>query len=149
MSDNSIYDAPKADLGSDVKLAPEEAQKILSIAKRQKALIYVLLAYILLFVISATASPTILTYFKYFAWPVMLAVAIFTAMLCWKVYGRVAAVIMVILSIVPGINILVMLAASGRSNTTISSAGFKVGILGAKIAEIETVISACSSQDNQ
>ena len=139
METNAIYESPKASLINTNNSGADELENILQIAKRQKALVYTFLAY---FVAAGLQGP--LQEFKYLAsliiFPIFIAIIIFNARLCLKVYGSFASVLMIILGIIPIINFLVVLAASSRANKFIKSAGFKVGFMGANTKEIEQAL---------
>ena len=135
MNQENIYKTPEANLEKNI--SQEELQNILIIAKRQKYLLIVFFMYFLLAGIAGSAGPDIKPLIQLSLLPVMLAVVIFTAVLCWKVYGTTVAIIMTILSIIPLINILVMLSANSRANQLIKSKGFRVGLLGANIKQME------------
>lgn len=133
---NAIYEAPKANLTTN-NLQIEELNKVLKVAKRQKALVYTFLVY---FFTAAITQGLLATELKAIGslimLPLWLAMIIFNARLCWMVYGRFAAVLMIILGIIPLLNLLAVLAASSRANKLIKAAGFKVGFMGANTKEI-------------
>ena len=137
MSIDEAYKPPKANLEDHNKV---DLEYILEIAKRQKALIYTFLVYILISAFSGALSEELRPILQLFVVPVALAVVIFTARLCWKLYSSVVAVILVVLSFVPLINLLVLLAANSRANSRIKAAGFKVGFMGANTREIMEAI---------
>ncbi len=133
---NAIYEAPKANLATN-NLQIEELNTVIKVAKRQKALVYTFLVY---FFTAAITQGLLATELKAIGslimLPLWLAMIIFNARLCWMVYGRFAAVLMIILGIIPLLNLLAVLAASSRANKLIKAAGFKVGFMGANTKEI-------------
>lgn len=139
METNTIYESPKANLVNTSTSEAEELDKVLQVAKRQKALIYTFLAYF--FAAALQGLPQEIRVIASLAiFPIWIAIIIFNARLCLKVYGRFTAVLLIILGIIPIINFLVVLSASSRANKLIKSAGFKVGFMGAKIKEIDQAL---------
>ena len=65
-----------------------------------------------------------------------LAVVIFCAILAFKVYGKLAAILLTILCIIPLVNLIAFLVVNSRTNKIIKSHGFRVGLAGADINEI-------------
>lgn len=139
METNTIYESPKANLIDNTSSGAAELEKVLQVAKRQKALIYTFLAYF--FAAALQGLPQeIKVIASLVIFPIWIAIIIFNARLCLKVYGRFTAVLLIILGIIPLINFLVVLAASSRANKFIKSAGFKVGFMGANIKEIDLAL---------
>jgi energy-coupling factor transporter transmembrane protein EcfT len=138
MSINDAYQTPKANL--ERRDENIDLEYILEIAKRQKALLYTFLIYILLSVLSEAVSADLRPIIQLLILPAALAVVIFTARLCWNLYGKLGAIIMIILSFVPLINLLVLLFANSKANSLIKSGGFKVGFMGANTSEIMKAI---------
>jgi len=138
MKDTKVYEAPKSNLeqGHD----SDDLKNILVIAKRQKSLLLTFLAYFLLAGYSGSADPQIKPFIQLLALPLMLAVVILTARLTLRLYGKVGATIMIILSIIPLINLVIVLIANSKANKLIKSKGFRVGLAGADTREIEKAI---------
>lgn len=142
MSNENAYAAPQSALIDQGVLSVEEGDKALAIAKRQRTLIYAFLVYLILAAISGIAGGPVGYLFQILVILVAIAIVIFTARLCLKVYNVVTAVIFIILSFIPVLNILVLLAASGRANQYLKNAGFKVGFMGADVRAIEDSVNA-------
>lgn len=139
METNAIYESPKANLINAHNSSAEELDRVLQVAKRQKALIYTFLAYF--FAAGLQGLPQeIKAIASLVIFPIWIAIIIFNARLCLKVYGKFTAILLIILGIIPLINFLVVLAASSRANTFIKNAGFKVGFMGANIKEIDQAL---------
>lgn len=139
MEAHSIYESPKADLTKNNNSGADELDKVLQVAKRQKALIYTFLAYF--FAAALQGLPQeIKVIASLVIFPIWIAIIILNARLCLKVYGRFTAVLLIILGIIPFINFLVVLAASSRANKLINAAGFKVGFMGANTKEIDQAL---------
>ena len=103
MDVNAIYESPKANLTNYTDLETGELNKVFQVAKRQKALIYTFLAYFF-----AAALQTLPQELKVITslviFPIWIAIIIFNARLCLKVYGTFTAVILITLGIIPIIN---------------------------------------------
>jgi hypothetical protein len=139
MESNAIYESPKANLIDNTSAGAAELDKVLQVAKRQKALVYTFLAYF--FVAALQGLPQeIKVIASILIFPIWIAIIILNARLCLKVYGKFAAVLLIVLGIIPLINFLVVLAASSRANKLIKSAGFKVGFMGANTKEIDRAL---------
>lgn len=135
---STIYEVPKADLTTN-HLQAEELNKVLKVAKRQKALVYTFLAYF--FAVALQGLPPELKVIASFViFPIWIAIIIFNARLCLMVYRRFTAVLLIILGIIPILNFLVVLSASSRANRLIKTAGFNVGFMGANIKEIDLAL---------
>ena len=139
MEANTIYASPMANLTDNSSFESDKLNKVLQVAKRQKALIYTFLAYF--FAAALQGLPQEAKVFASFIiLPIWIAIIILNARLCLKVYGTFTAILLIILGIIPLINFLVVLSASSRANKLIRSAGFKVGFMGANIKEIEKAL---------
>lgn len=139
MEANAIYESPKSNLTNDNNIEADELNKVLQVAKRQKALIYTFLVYF--FAAALQGLPQeIRVIAGLVIFPIWIAIIIFNARLCMKVYGTFTAVLLIILGIIPMINFLVVLAASSRANKLIKNAGFNVGFMGANIKEIDKTL---------
>lgn len=138
MNDINAYEAPKSNLGNSHN--SEELRNILVIAKRQKALLVTFLAYFLIAGFSGSADPELKPFIQLAALPLMIAVVVFTARLTLRLYGKLGATIMILLSIIPLINLIVVLIANSRANKLIKNKGFRVGLVGANTKEIEATI---------
>ena len=139
MSDSNVYEAPKSKLEENKN--NDDLKNTLIIAKRQKALLLAFLAYFILAGISGSAGPEIKPLLQLLALPLMIAIVVLTARLTLRLYGTVAAVIMIILSIIPIINLIIILIANSKANKVIKNKGFRVGLAGANTKEIEAAIT--------
>ena len=138
MNESDVYKAPNADLTKTYD--KDGMQDVLEVAKRQKALLYTFLVYILLGIATGVIDPELKLVLQLFVIPVMIAIVVFTARLCLKLYGKTGAIIMIVLSFVPLINLIVLLIANSKANKQIKSKGFRVGLIGANIKEISSAI---------
>jgi len=96
--------------------------------------------YILYPLVPNSINPEIQLMLQILAICLVLAVVIFTARFVLLFYGKLGAIIMIVLSIIPLINLLVLLSANSRANKAIKNAGFRVGLIGANVKEIESSI---------
>ncbi len=135
MSQN-IYQAPEANLQLD-SLPRDKVEFLVSVAKRQKHLLYVFLVYIVYSFNLGKVDDEMRHVMQLLALPMLLAVIIFNIRLSWVLYGTLGRVIMIILGAIPIINFLVILMANSRANRMLSKNGIKVGFMGAKIADIQ------------
>jgi len=139
MHNSNIYKTPDSDL-NNTNLTIDELKTILVIAKRQKAVIFSFLVYLLLVVIYSQLSVEYKYIIQMLVIPLFIAITVFTVLLCWVTYSRVIALILIFFSLIPFLNILVLLAASSRANKYIKNAGFNSGLLGAKTKDIHKKI---------
>ena len=133
----NIYQSPDAELSDETRRSEEEIGEVLIVARRQKAVIYTILGYFILAALVSGLPPSLRPLVQILGIPFWLAIIIFSARLCWRVYSKPVAVLLVILSVVPLVNLLVLVAASSRATKEIKKAGFKVGFMGANIAKIQ------------
>lgn len=148
MTDNNIYNAPKAEVKESINR--EELEKVLTVANRQRSLLLTFAAYMITIGVSTALNanqPINSVYYSTILGILliilMLAVIVFTFRLVSQVYGIIFGIIMILLSVVPIINLLVILAASSRASKLIKKNGFKIGIAGANIKSIKTAIDEC------
>lgn len=134
MTETNLYQSPQAIVEQTDDI---EIDHLIETAKWQKCLIYTFLAYLLLVVGSMITIPIIALVISLLNIAAFIAMVIFNGLLCWRVYGRISRIIMVVLGIVPLFNLLVILAANSRANKKIRQAGYKVGFMGANIKQPE------------
>lgn len=138
MNNENIYKTPVSNLANNDE--DTDNSNILIVAKRQKALLLTFLAYFLIAGFTGAASPELKPLMQLAGLPLMLAVVVFTARLTLRLYGRWVAILMIILSIIPLVNLIIVLVANSKANKTIKNSGFRVGLIGANIKEIENSI---------
>lgn len=142
---DELYKAPDAQVSSD---ANDHVLFITTVAKWQKALIYTFLVYLVVFISQMVLQRLTEDTFSNAVVYVMaligianlflfVALVVFNGLLCWQVYGKFSRFIMIMISVVPLINLFVILAASSRASKIIKNAGFKVGFLGAKLNQAD------------
>ncbi len=135
MSEN-LYQTPEANLQTD-SLPNDQVEFLVSVAKRQKHLLYVFLVYLVYSYNLGIADGDTRYVVQLFALPMLLAVIIFNIRLSWVLYGTAGKIIMAILGAIPILNFLVILMANARANKKLSENGIKVGFMGARIADIK------------
>jgi len=138
---NDLYKTPEAEL-LQTQFSKNEIINAFLIAKRQKALIYSFLSYILFVVLLVVINAELKIIFQSLQVIAILAIIISTSRLCWILYGKVIAVIMILLSIIPIINLVVLFIANSKANKHVKNTGFDVGFMGANIKEISNKITA-------
>ena len=125
----------KSNLLSQAKKS--DLQNILILAKRQKVLIYLFLFYL---VLSAFYTSTDRESGIFLAYVLTLVIMIFGARLYWRLYKRPGAIIRIVISTIPLVNLLVLLMASSKVNKLVKNQGFKTNMGGANIREIREAI---------
>jgi len=130
------YKKPESEI-LDPSKKKDDIREILTIAKRQKALLYTFLAYILLpfflAFMGAAAEPAAPFLYLF----IIIAILFFTARLSLKLYGKIGSTVITILMIIPLINLLALLRVNAKANDLIKGKGFRVGLIGANIKIIE------------
>ena len=135
MTQANVYDAPKSDLENTQPNQPEK-DNLITIAKRQKALINTSAFYFIVNALYITMAPELKPIVKLIGVVNFFIMIVLNIRLCWRLYGPIGKTIMTILSFVPIINFIAIWVASSRVNRTLKKAGVKVGFMGAKIKDI-------------
>ena len=141
MKDSNVYEPPKSDLGQSNK---EELYNLLVVAGRQKHLLFTFLAYFLVTGYSSSADPEIKPFVALLTLVLLLVVVILTGRLAVRLYSKVGTTVMILFSIIPLINIAVILIASSKANKLMKSKGFRIGLAGVDTKEIENAIKQVS-----
>ena len=130
---------------SNLEQESNNIERVLIIAKRQRALllaffIYLVIAVLLFNVTNAYKfTNSELQAFRLLLLVPILAVITFTARLCWKLYEKGSAITMIIFSALPVANLFVLLLANSKASKLIKNQGFRVGLMGANTKEIAKV----------
>ena len=122
--------------------APSATVDLRTIAVRQKAVIYCILAYIVV----VGARVTLVTARGDYA-PfelilallqigVYIATAVFTFMLAIALFNVAAGIILGIVSLIPLLGFIVLLVISSRATSVLRRHGIRVGLMGAKSSQI-------------
>lgn len=135
----NIYQAPEAELDKGAGIPQQEQKKLLSIARRQKYLLYTWLFYFIVMLSMRAIDQDTRIIGQLLASGIFLAMWGLTIGLCWHVYGVWGRIITIPLGILPGINFFVMLAASSRANKLFKAAGIKVGLMGVRIKAVQAL----------
>ena len=135
MNKNSVYKTPESNL--EPSHNTEQTQRFMRIARRQKSLLLAFLIYFTVSIFVAKADPEIQTLLHIAQVLIMLGIVILTARLSFCLYNKYGAIFLTILSIIPLINIIIILVASSKATKTLKDNGFRVGLLGADINAIK------------
>lgn len=116
--------------------AAPDTMNLLTVGSRQKALLRALLVYLLV-IVGSVFLPSVREFEQLLLLLVGIAIVYLTARLCWALYGRGSAIVLTLLSCIPYVNIVIILLASGKATKILKGKGFKVGLLGANLSEVE------------
>jgi hypothetical protein len=112
-------------------------EELYRIAVAQKAICIVILVQILSFVLQMVLPQGI-------AWAGLaiyllasLVGLFFIVIFLVRVYGGVLGILMAVLSIIPLVGLLILLAANARATKALQGAGLKVGLLGADLKAVK------------
>ncbi|WP_136808777.1 hypothetical protein [Desulfosediminicola flagellatus] len=116
--------------------AAPDTMNLLTVGSRQKALLRALLVYLLV-IVGSVFLPAVREFEQLLLLLVGIVIVYLTARLCWALYGRGSAILLTLLSCIPYVNIVIILLASGKATRILKGKGFKVGLLGANLSEVE------------
>ncbi|GAB4200815.1 MAG: hypothetical protein Tsb002_37140 [Wenzhouxiangellaceae bacterium] len=137
MTDNNPYQTPAAKLETaDAVLTSETIDQVVRVARRQRAVVIAILVYILVVIINLFSPPAVS---QWLVWPTLvigLVIFIVAARLYWAVYNKIAAVAIILLSLIPLLNLLFMASASSRATRLLREHGLHVGFLGVNAAQL-------------
>lgn len=108
------------------------------VAVAQKGIIVVILLQILCYVAFFVLPPDLKFYASLGTLVLSLASLYFIFSLAMSLYSTVVGIILCILSLIPCINLLVLLSMNGKATTILREAGHHVGFMGANLAEFES-----------
>lgn len=144
MQEANPYAAPSAIDPNQIML-PDEAVRLLGIAKAQRGLMLCILGYLvsllLLFAVGQMESELIFL-------PGVLLLAsslgglVFLIMLAYRLWGVVLAIVVGLCFLIPLVGLLLMFLVSGQASRLLKKAGFKIGLLGADIGQIQRAIAS-------
>ncbi len=117
-----------------------EMKKVLVIAERERRLIYALLAHIAIVIFKASVRDDIRPILVFIHPVIILALVIFSARIFMCYYETMATFALVLLTLIPGINLIIWGYIIFKSHKFIKSKGFKVGLLGARLDDIKSAI---------
>ena len=136
MTDTNIYSAPAEDsLGHRPSI--EDREHFLSVAKRQKCVLISFLFYFAISIFSGLLGTWLQPLLQFISLSVFIAMIVFNISLVWRIYGLIGRICLIGLSVIPVINLMTVLAANSRANHLLKTAGYRVGLLGADIADLE------------
>ena len=137
MTQENTYESPKSAL---IDTGNSEIKKVLVIAEREKRLIYAILVHLIIVIFKASVRDEIRPILVFIHPIIILALIVFSARLFICFYGKITSLAMVILSLIPGVNLILWGVTLYKSHKYIKSNGFKVGILGARLKDIKSAI---------
>jgi hypothetical protein len=115
--------------------APPGRTDLRTIATRQKAIMFCILAQLALLARFAL-PPGLQIIFSLVSFAVAITGAVFIFMLSMAVYNTGAGIVLGILAIVPLLGLLILLIVNGKATKILRENGIRVGLLGAKTNEI-------------
>ena len=119
------YALPPSRAGPDIR----------KIAGMQRAVIYCILAEILIVIfrvaMNGNLTARVLIGLVYFAVGILAAVCIFG--LAISLYNTALGIVLGVLTLIPGIGLVVLLIVNGKATTILRQHGLKVGLMGAKL----------------
>lgn len=134
MSDD-VYRPPAAEL--DVRPETEDRESLLQLAKRQRSLLLAFVCYITLPLLAASVASRFVLLPPLVSLAAALVFLVFLARLAIRVFGPVTAIILMLLSLIPILNLAVLVVVNARASKRIKDAGYPVGLLGGKVGSIE------------
>lgn len=108
-----------------------------STALYQKGILCCILAYFLLVGVSFVLPPEVRLLLAVVALLISIAATMFVFLLATKVYSTALGVALGILTLIPFIGLIVLLSINGQANAILKKHGIKVGLLGAKLADLK------------
>lgn len=134
--DENPYQAPLADLVVvGVKSGMQE--DVRAVAIYQKGILVCILCYLFVVIGSVVAPPVISRILPFALMPIGIAGLVFVFLLSTKVYSTAVGILLAILTFLPCLGILVLLAINGKATNILKQNGHKVGLLGAKLSEFD------------
>jgi hypothetical protein len=111
-------------------------EELYRLAVAQKAICIIILVQILSFVLRATLPPG-LAFLGLALYALATLVGLFFIVVFFvRVYGAVLGLVLAVLSLIPLLGLLILLAANARATKALKEAGLRVGLLGAKLKEV-------------
>ncbi|MHB1037970.1 MAG: hypothetical protein ACYC35_26375 [Pirellulales bacterium] len=134
MSDNP-YQSPRADVGvSGIRSGRREDLR--SIASYQKGILVCILVYLVTVIGQFVLPEGIWLFVALGVFAVGIAGTVFVFLLAMKVYSTGVGILLGILSFIPCVGLLVLLAVNGKATTILRANGIRVGLLGARLSDI-------------
>jgi hypothetical protein len=134
MSDNP-YQSPTTE-ARIVGVNSGTREDLVAVARYQKGVLVCILLNILTIFARLLVPPDVAILLTLAMFVVGLAGTIFVVLLAMKVYSTLAGIVVGVLSLVPCINLLVLLIVNGKATSILKRNGIKVGLLGANPSEI-------------
>jgi hypothetical protein len=106
------------------------------IAVRQKAIMFCILGYISCVVLSFIVGPPLNLIFGLLGLAVSVTAVVFVFMLSLAIYNTATGIILGLLTLIPLINLIVLLVINGKATNILRAHGIRVGLMGAATNEI-------------
>jgi hypothetical protein len=129
------FEAPRAPLGEVVGVKSGRLEDLRKVAGYQRAILICILIYIVAVIGQFAIPPAQRPILAVVIIGVGLVATVFVFMLAMKVYSTWLGVLLGILTIVPCINLLVLLAINTKATNILRQNGYKVGLLGADMSQ--------------
>jgi hypothetical protein len=116
--------------------------EVLAIAKRQRGLLVVFVSFYLLAMLSSQIPEDfdlIILGVRVLLWIAMVAMM---ARLATKLYSLGMTILFCVLTVIPLINLIALIVVNQKASGVLKEAGFKVGLGGADVSEIEQSMSS-------
>jgi len=139
MSQDPASPPPSTAAPTPLNYAPPptgERADLRTIATRQRAIMFCILGYIILFVLQFAFPPPLRLVVGLAAFAMQIAGAVFVFMLALALYGTAAGVVLGILTLIPLIGLIVLLIINGKATNLLRAHGIHVGLMGARASEI-------------
>jgi hypothetical protein len=145
MDETNPYEAPEAPLreGTAIGVKSGRIADVRRVAVAQKGILVCLLLQFLVIGASFAANFGVLPIpevarlgLSIASLVVGVAQIVFVFMLAMRVYSTVAGIFLGLLAFIPCLGLLILLIVNGRATTILTANGYKVGLMGADLAEI-------------
>ena len=138
MSDNPFQAPMTEEFAPAVGVRSGQHRDVRSVAVYQKGILVCLLLYLLALVgqFVVAVVPVLVFVLLPGIFCVWLAGFVFVILLAMKVYSPGLGAFLGILTLVPLLNLLILLMVNGKATSILRANGHRVGLMGAKLAEI-------------
>jgi hypothetical protein len=144
--DQNPYQAPAADLQPVVGVLSGKREDVRAVAVYQKGVLVSILVCFLAMggqgIMTAALAPpqyspaALLFTVLYFVGA--FAGLVFVFLLATRVYGIILGLLLGILTFLPCVGLVVLLVVNGKATSVLRQNGFRVGLLGARLADFDT-----------
>jgi hypothetical protein len=135
------YQSPMADLGPAVGVLSGKQADVRAVALYQKGVLVCILLYFCCILGQIAAQfvlpPSTAILFGLGVIVAGLAGLVFVFLMATKVYGVGIGIAMGVLTLMPCLGLIVLLLVNGKATKVLQQNGFRVGLLGANLSEVE------------